>query len=453
MVWTVAFAVLGVGLGARRRLRARPRLRPASRAVRVLCAFLRSVHELFWALLLIQVAGLSPLTGILAIATPLRRHLRQGLRRDDRGGRPRPPSGCCRAGTSTVSAFAYARLPELAPPFLDLHALPPRMRPALDPGARLRRPADDRLPPRIPSSSRAITREAAALLVAFYVLIGTRRLWARPATLPFLILGSLLVLPEAVGGGSAVDEPLRASSTHDIVPVAAARRRPACSRNLAEPSAAWFQPILTRQIAARRRADARAVADRAGGHGLLALVPVPVRLPPLRRAVRPAARARRARGRALDARIHAGLRAAAAARAVDAAGHHRAHPCTTAPSSATSWAATPTRSTTAPTRPSGLNLYCYETVPRLYGQFLAYMLYRWEIILRESAIFGILGVATLGYYVDAAISEFGFDVAFVLILATALLSMAVDALSRGLRRRLRIDAHADAPVRGAERID
>ena len=92
-----------------------------------------------------------------------------------------------------------------------------------------------------------------------------------------------------------------------------------------------------------------------------------------------------------------------------------------------------------PDAPRGINLYCYETVPRLYGQFLAYVLYRWEIILRESAIFGILGIATLGYYVDAAISEFRLDVAVMLILVTALLSMAVDAVSRGMRRRLRID--------------
>ena len=68
------------------------------------------------------------------------------------------------------------------------------------------------------------------------------------------------------------------------------------------------------------------------------------------------------------------------------------------------------------------------------AQFLAYCLYRWEIILRESAIFGILGVTTLGFYVDAAISELRLDVAVVLILATAALSMAVDALSRALRR-------------------
>ena len=39
----------------------------------------------------------------------------------------------------------------------------------------------------------------------------------------------------------------------------------------------------------------------------------------------------------------------------------------------------------------------YETTPRLYDQFMAYMLYRWEVILRASAIFGILGVRTLGY--------------------------------------------------------
>jgi phosphonate transport system permease protein len=102
-----------------------------------------------------------------------------------------------------------------------------------------------------------------------------------------------------------------------------------------------------------------------------------------------------------------------------------------------------------PDAPKGLNLYAYETVPRLYGQFLAYVLYRWEIILRESAIFGILGILTLGYYVDAAIAEIRIDVAMVLIVATAVLSMAVDSLSRRLRRRLRLDTMptrlSDAP--------
>ncbi|MBX9702474.1 MAG: hypothetical protein K2X74_23760, partial [Acetobacteraceae bacterium] len=94
--------------------------------------------------------------------------------------------------------------------------------------------------------------------------------------------------------------------------------------------------------------------------------------------------------------------------------------------------------------PHGLDLYAYETVPRLYGQFLAYALYRWEIIVRESAIFGILGVATLGYFIDAAITELRLDAAVVLIVCTGMLSMAIDSLSRRLRQRLRIE---NRPVR------
>ena len=97
-----------------------------------------------------------------------------------------------------------------------------------------------------------------------------------------------------------------------------------------------------------------------------------------------------------------------------------------------------------PDAPRRMDLYFWETLPRLYGQFLAYSLYRWEIIVRESAVFGILGVRTLGYHVDAAISELRLDTAVVLIVATGVLSMAIDALSRGLRRRLRLD---QKPVR------
>ena len=85
--------------------------------------------------------------------------------------------------------------------------------------------------------------------------------------------------------------------------------------------------------------------------------------------------------------------------------------------------------------PKGLNLYTYELTPRLYGSFLAYLFYRWEIILRETAIMGLLGVATLGFYIDNAMQDLRFDRALLLILITALLNMSVDALSRTLRRK------------------
>ena len=86
----------------------------------------------------------------------------------------------------------------------------------------------------------------------------------------------------------------------------------------------------------------------------------------------------------------------------------------------------------------GLKGYIDEVIPRLYRSFLAFLLYRWEIIMRETAILGILGITTLGFYVDSAIQELRFDRAMILILITALLNIAVDSLARAIRRQLQL---------------
>ena len=88
--------------------------------------------------------------------------------------------------------------------------------------------------------------------------------------------------------------------------------------------------------------------------------------------------------------------------------------------------------------PRGINRYAYEVAPRVYGPFLALLFYRWEIIMRETAILGILGIATLGFHVDSAIQELRFDRALVLIVITALLNIGVDILARRLRAHLRL---------------
>ncbi len=74
----------------------------------------------------------------------------------------------------------------------------------------------------------------------------------------------------------------------------------------------------------------------------------------------------------------------------------------------------------------------------MYGQFLALLFYRWEVILRETAILGILGIQTLGFYIDSAIADIRLDRAMFLIVITALLNIAVDGLSRAIRARLRL---------------
>jgi phosphonate transport system permease protein len=88
--------------------------------------------------------------------------------------------------------------------------------------------------------------------------------------------------------------------------------------------------------------------------------------------------------------------------------------------------------------PHGLNRYAYEVVPRIYGSFLAFLFYRWEIIMRETAILGILGIHTLGFYVDSAIQDIRFDRAIFLILITALLNILIDALSRAIRKSMKL---------------
>ncbi|MBI4275768.1 MAG: ABC transporter permease [Rhizobiales bacterium] len=433
VVWTVAFAVLGVALGATAGF-LMALVFARLRAIRVLAAFLRSVHELFWALLLIQIAGISSTTGILAVAIPysgiFAKVFSEIIEEADLSAERVLP-----AGTSLLARFAFVRIPELAPQFwtYTLYRLECGMRSTLVLGFVGLPTIGFHLDSFFKQGHFA---EAAALLFCFYVLIGTRRLWARPATVPLLIVASIFILPESVGNASTLTNLIR-FVTHDIVPTPlrdADLFAAATMTNLGT----WFWPIFAKQIVpgviqtlvlsqialVAMAAIAllafpficRRFAGRIGQPlGRVALVVVRstpeymlvyVLLQLLGPSMLPAIIALSLHNGAIVGYLMG--------RHADALEYR-------------------------PDAPRGINLYCYETVPRLYGQFLAYVLYRWEIILRESAIFGILGVVTLGYYVDAAISEIKLDVAVMLIVATALLSMAVDAFSRGLRRRLRIE--------------
>lgn len=83
--------------------------------------------------------------------------------------------------------------------------------------------------------------------------------------------------------------------------------------------------------------------------------------------------------------------------------------------------------------------YFYFVLPQVYSQMLAFLFYRWEIIMRESAILGILGVATLGFFIDSAIADFRLDKMFLLLLVTAFLNIAIDIISKKSRDYLKVD--------------
>ena len=90
-----------------------------------------------------------------------------------------------------------------------------------------------------------------------------------------------------------------------------------------------------------------------------------------------------------------------------------------------------------------LDRYFFEVLPRAYPRLLAYLFYRWEVIMRETAVFGMLGVATLGFYIDNAFSELRLDRAMLLIAVTAALNIGIDYLSRRVRAYARVGVTAD----------
>jgi phosphonate transport system permease protein len=433
VIWTVAFAVVGVAVGGTAGL-AMALVFSHSAPIRLLAAFLRSIHELFWALFLLQITGLSPATGILAIALPytgiFAKVFAEIIEEADLSAERVLPKG-----TSAVSRFAFARLPVVAQALKTyaLYRLECGMRSTLVLGFVGLPTIGFHLESYFKQGHYA---EAIALLFCFYVLIGSRRLWARPAFVPFLIIASLLVLPETIGGSSAWGNLARFFG-HDIVP-APLRHGGLAETGTWESFLSWASPIVTRQIlpGTVQTLILAQIALAAAAVLALALYPIVSR--------RFLGRFGHYLGRVLLvvarstpeymlAYLLLQLMGPSMLPAIIALSLHNG-----AIAGYLLGRQTDELSFRADT-PKGANLYFYETTPRLYGQFLAYMLYRWDVILRESAIFGILGVRTLGYYVDAAISELRLDTAGFLLLAVAALSMSVDALSRSLRRSLRID--------------
>jgi phosphonate transport system permease protein len=338
------------------------------------------------------------------------------------------------SGTSTVSAFVFARLPELATAFktYTLYRLECGMRSTLVLGFVGLPTIGYHLESYFKQGQYS---QAAALLAMFYILIGTRRLWVRPATVPVLIVASLILLPDQIGGGSTLANLIR-FLTIDVVP-APLRTGDFWSLATWQAFGAWAYALAVRQalpgiintmvlsqialvaaavltlvvfpVVCRRFAGrfgepagrVMLVVLRSTPEYMMAYVLVQILGPSMLPAI-------------IALALHnGGIVGYLMGRQADQLEHRR-------------------------DAPKGLDLYAYETVPRLYGQFLAYMLYRWEIIIRESAIFGILGVATLGFYVDAAVSELRLDAAVFLIGVTVLLSACVDLFSRRLRAALRL---------------
>lgn len=419
---TVAFAFVGVALGSLCGFVLSLVYR--NPVVRVFCAFVRAIHELFWALIFLQFFGFHPLTGVLAIAIPYSGIFAKVYSEildetDPTPGRLLPP------GTGVISAFLYTRIPACWVQLRTYTAY--RLECGLRSSAILGFVGLPTLGFFLESAfSQGHYSEAGAMLILFYVLIATMPLWVKPKLLPVYILGAPFFLGE---GLPIVWGNVERFFTQDIVPSPLKNGEGLSGMlpwlndlMLTEALPGIWNTLVLTQIALVATGILALLAfplisnhfggpvRRTGGHIFLVIA--------------------RSTPEYILAYILLQLWGPSMLPAIVALALHNGgiigHLIGRQSSGIT----------LRPDAPKGINRYTYELVPRVYRSFLAFLFYRWEIIMRETAILGILGIYTLGFYVDSAIQNIQFDRAMVLIVITALLNIGVDVLGRYIRKKL-----------------
>ena len=434
MLQTVAFALSGVALAALAGFGLA--LLFHLRVVRALCAAVRSVHELFWALLFLQFVGLNPITGLLAITLPyagiFAKVYSEILEEADT-----TPLQALPGGTGIISAFLFVRLPDVWAHITSYTSY--RLECGLRSSAVLGFVGLPTLGFHLESYFRqGQYSQVSALLMMFFLLIATLRWWARPRLLPFYLVAAIVYF------WGPLDIELANVSrffTEDIVP-APIRNAEVLDAAAAAQLGEWGWSLLINQALPAAFATLLLAQIALVGTGIITLAVFPlVSRKFFGRTGRTVGHfflvVARSTPEYILAYIFLQFWGPSMLPAIVALAIHNG---------AIIGHLTGRHSNQIPDRPddpTGLNLYSYEVLPRVYGQFLAFLFYRWEVILRETAILGILGIRTLGFYVDSAIQDIRLDRALVLIAVTALLNMTLDAVSRQIRSRLRLSTTVD----------
>ena len=191
IAYTLAFAFLGVALANIFGLFLA--LLFFSRIVRTGCAVVRAVHELFWALIFLQMFGLSPLTGVLAITIPYAGIIAKVYAEILEEANPAPLK-TIPVGTSRISAFVFVRLPDVWAHFRSYSMY--RLECGIRSSAVLGFIGLPTLGFHLETAFKeGQYSEVAALLFLFYIVIATMRFWIKRPLLPIYLIGAAAILP------------------------------------------------------------------------------------------------------------------------------------------------------------------------------------------------------------------------------------------------------------------
>ncbi|MDA0676716.1 MAG: ABC transporter permease subunit [Chloroflexi bacterium] len=84
-----------------------------------------------------------------------------------------------------------------------------------------------------------------------------------------------------------------------------------------------------------------------------------------------------------------------------------------------------------------VQLLFYGVLPQVLPQFVTYLLYRWEVMIRTSVVVGLVAAVGLGYQFRLDLAFFRYTDVALLLIIYVLLVWAVDLASIGLRRLAR----------------
>jgi len=409
-------------------------------AVRLLCAFVRAIHEIFWAFLFLPVVGLNPMCGILAIGIPYAGVFAKVYAEILQEADQKPLKGLP-AHTGRLSRFFYGVLPVI---YGDVkHYTSYRLECALRSSAILGFIGLPTLGFHLETAFREdLYSQAPAMLYAFYLLIASLRLWVKPKLVLVYVAASFTLVSTEINlrwdnitrflGHDILPWPMRRAGFLDgsgeiSFPAGQVWQWAVDIVHTEALPGMWNTVVLTQVVLA--------------GSGLFALIFFGT-------ISRHFVRRRRFRGLShyvlivlrttpeyILAYAFLHLWGPSMLPAIVAILLHNGAIL----SYLTGQNANLVRLRMDSARGKA-NRYFYEVLPRVYGQFLAFLFYRWEVMMRESAILGILGIYTIGFFIDSAIADDRVDKAVFLIGATALLNMGIDSISQIIRRRLRVSA-------------
>jgi phosphonate transport system permease protein len=416
---TISFALLGITIGL---LLGFPlALWYQHPVVAAMCAFIRAIHEIFWALIFLQIFGLSAITGILAIALPYAATFARVFA-DILQQAPMHTLFSLPKGTDKLSAFIYGRWMHMYPQIVDYIRY--RFECALRSSAVLGFIGMPTLGFYLESAFRqGHYQQGGALLILFVLLIGSIRFWAKPIMLWLYLPLAVYFLPPI----PVIDSQLiwRFISVDVLPPML--QGQPFLSwfdtDNLSK-LVNWSYTLISQQVFPGMVATLVLAFCALGLTHVLTLVLLPfnthLMMPKVVNLIL------RSLPEYLLAFVFMMLLGPSMLPAIIALALHNSGLMVFLMSRQADSISVPL------TYKPRIDQYSYLVLPAIYPHFMGLLFYRFEVIIRETAILGMLGVMTLGFYVDSNFSEIRFSGALLLLFFTAGLNVVVDYLARRL---------------------